>query len=109
MLYFKSWLTKINDNLRNQKQIQYTAGNVTKALKLVKNRIKHIPESTVKMAAKALSLSPSMTLLECTSSKHMRLKPTTSRIMYNISETSDNHSIPEKCPKSKQEMHNNIN
>lgn len=55
---------------------------------------KKIPESTVKTAAKALSLSPSMTLLELNSSKHMRLKPTTSRTMYNISDTSDSHSIP---------------
>lgn len=40
-----------------------------------------LPESTVKTAAKALSFSPSMTLLEWTSSRHMRLKPTTSRRM----------------------------
>lgn len=55
-----------------------------------------LPESTVKTAAKALSLSPSMTLLVWTSSKHMRLNPTTSRMMYSISEISDSHSIPAK-------------
>lgn len=40
-----------------------------------------LPDNTVKTAAKALSLSPSMTLLEWKSSRHMRLKPTTSSRM----------------------------
>lgn len=68
---------------------------LTKAFQLMTHKIR-LPESTVKTAAKALSLSPSMTLLEWTSSKHMRLNPTTSRTMYNISDTSDSHSIPAK-------------
>lgn len=81
--------------------LEYSAGNnrqqkqTLKAFQLITNKFSR-PESTVKTAAKALSLRPSMTLLEWTSSKHMRLKPTTSRTMYNISETSDSHSIPAK-------------
>lgn len=53
-----------------------------------------VPERTVKTAAKAFSLSPSMTLLEWINSIHMRLKPTTSRMMYNNSDTRESHSIP---------------
>lgn len=35
-----------------------------------------------------------MTLLEWKSSRHMRLKPTTSRRMYSTSETTDSHRTP---------------
>lgn len=56
----------------------------------------YLPDRTVKTAAKALSLSPSMTLLEWKSSRHMRLKPTTSSRMYRTSDTTDSHSTPAK-------------
>lgn len=79
--------------------LEHSAENVRQHKQTIKVLIANKfswPESTVKTAAKALSLSPSMTLLEWTSSKHMRLKPTSSRTMYNISEISDSHSIPAK-------------
>lgn len=56
--------------------------------------IMKIPERTVKTAAKAFSLSPSMTLLAWINSMHMRLNPTISRRMYNNSDTRESHSIP---------------
>ena len=59
-----------------------------------------LPDRTVKIAAKALSLRPSMMLLEWTSSRHIRLKPTMSRMMYSISDTSDSHRMPATPPLS---------
>lgn len=55
-----------------------------------------VPERTVKIAAKAFSFSPSIMLLvlEWTSSRHIRLKPTINRTMYSISETTDSHRTP---------------
>src|SRR4029434_2025793 len=49
-----------------------------------------VPERTVKIAAKAFSLSPSITSLEWNSSAHMRLKPTNRKLMYRTSEITDN-------------------
>lgn len=53
-----------------------------------------VPDSTVKTAAKALSLSPSITLLEWKSSRHIRLKPTTKSMMYSTSDTTDSQRTP---------------
>ena len=39
-------------------------------------------------------------LLEWTSSRHIRLKPTMSRMMYSISDTSDSHRMPATRPAS---------
>lgn len=48
----------------------------------------------MKTAAKAFSFKPSITLLEWKSSKHIRLKPTTSSMMYSTSETTDSQRTP---------------
>lgn len=52
------------------------------------------PESTVKMAAKALSLRPSMTLPKWQTSMDMRIPPVASRRMYRHSATMHSHSTP---------------
>lgn len=52
------------------------------------------PESTVKMAAKALSFRPSMTLPKWQTSMDMRMPPVASRRMYRHSATMHSHSTP---------------
>lgn len=52
------------------------------------------PESTVNMAAKALSLRPSMTLPKWHTSMDMRMPPVASRRMYRHSATMHSHSTP---------------
>lgn len=52
------------------------------------------PESTVNMAAKALSFKPSMTLPKWHTSNDMRMPPVASRRMYRHSATMQSHSTP---------------
>lgn len=55
---------------------------------------RYSPESTVNMAAKALSLRPSITLPKWHTSMDMRRPPVDSRRMYRHSATMHSHSTP---------------
>lgn len=63
------------------------------------------PESTVKMAAKALSLRPSMTLPKWQTSMDMRMPPVAIRRIYRHSATMHSHSTPAEKTGRVKERH----
>lgn len=64
-----------------------------------------LPESTVKMAAKALSLRPSMTFPKWQTSMDMRMPPVASRRMYRHSATMHSHSTPAEKSRACEKRH----
>lgn len=58
------------------------------------NKSKRLPDKTVNMAAKALSLSPSMTFPKWQTSIDMRIPPVARSRMYRHSATMHSHKTP---------------
>lgn len=67
---------------------------------------KQIPDKTVNMAAKALSLSPSMTFPNWQTSIDIRIPPVAKRRMYRHSATMHSHKTPEG--ETEKEHHANV-
>lgn len=63
-----------------------------------------LPDKTVNIAAKALSLSPSMTFPKWQTSMDMRMPPVASRRMYRHSATMHNHRTPAERQRWRREQ-----